>query len=72
MGSYYFFVDSNLEKKWKILEKWLFFRGDMAGLGKYSMGRYGRIGVYRVNIVTEVAQMLWFVYQRKVSRARNN
>ena len=25
-----------------------FFRADMAGLGKYSMGGYGRIGVYRV------------------------
>ena len=24
------------------------FRADMAGLGKYSMGGYGRIGVYRV------------------------
>ena len=27
-----------------------FFRADMAGLGKYSMGGYGRIGVYRVNL----------------------
>ena len=26
-----------------------FFWVDMAGLGKYSMGRYGRIGVHRVN-----------------------
>ena len=25
-----------------------FFWADMAGLGKYSMGGYGRIGVYRV------------------------
>ena len=32
-----------------ILEKLLFFRADMAGLGKYHMGGYGRIGVYRVN-----------------------
>ena len=24
------------------------FPADMAGLGKYSMGGYGRIGVYRV------------------------
>ena len=23
---------------------------DLAGLGKYSMGGYGRIGVYRVNL----------------------
>ena len=33
-----------------ILEKQPFFRADMAGLRKYSMGGYGRIGVYRVNI----------------------
>ena len=33
---------------WKFLEKWPFFRADMAGLGKYHMGGYGRIGVYRV------------------------
>ena len=31
------------------LEKRPFFRADMAGLGKYCMGGYGRIGVYRVN-----------------------
>ena len=29
--------------------KWPFFRVDMAGLGKYHTGGYGRIGVYRVN-----------------------
>ena len=29
----------------KILEKRPFFRSDMAGLGKYRMGGYGRIGV---------------------------
>ena len=33
----------------KIFEKRLFFRADMAGLGKYHMGGCGRIGVYRVN-----------------------
>ena len=33
----------------KNMEKLLCFRGAMAGLGKYHMGRYGRIGVYRVN-----------------------
>ena len=36
-------------KMWNFLEKRPFFRADMAGLGKYSMGGYGRIGVYRVN-----------------------
>ena len=30
------------------MEKRPFFRADMAGLGKYCMGGYGRIGVYRV------------------------
>ena len=40
---------------WKILEKRPFFRADMAGLGKYHMGGYGRIGVYRVNIVSQFA-----------------
>ena len=34
---------------WKFLEKRPFFRADMAGLGKYCTGGYGRIGVYRVN-----------------------
>ena len=29
------------------------FRADMAGLGKYSMGGYGRIGVYRVKLKYE-------------------
>ena len=30
------------------LENLPFFRADTAGLGKYSSGGYGRIGVYRV------------------------
>ena len=33
------------------MEKRPFFRADMAGLGKYSMGGYDRIGVYRVKRV---------------------
>ena len=32
-----------------ILEKRPFLRADMAGLGKYHMGGYCLIGVYRVN-----------------------
>ena len=32
---------------WKNVEKRRFFRPAMAGLGKYYMGGYGRIGVYR-------------------------
>ena len=43
-----FFVVSNLEKYGKFWKKRPFFRADMARLGKYSMGGYGRIGVYRV------------------------
>ena len=39
----------NFGKMWKFLEKRPFFRADMAGLGKYCMGGYGRFGVYRVN-----------------------
>ena len=51
MCGLYFFMGSNLEKKWKILEKRPFFRADTAGLGKYCTGGYGRIGVYRVKHV---------------------
>ena len=32
------------------MEKRPFFRADMAGLGIYHMGGFGRIGVYRDNI----------------------
>ena len=35
-------------KIWKIWEKRPFFRADLAGLGKYHTGGFGRIGVYRV------------------------
>ena len=41
-GGFYF------GKMWKNLEKRPFFRADMARLGKYCKGGYGRIGVYRV------------------------
>ena len=49
MGGYYFFVGSNLEKYGTFWKKQPFFRADMAGLGKYSMGGYGRLGVFRVH-----------------------
>ena len=39
---------------WKFLENRLFFRADMAGLGKYNTGGYGRIGVYRVKVKVRV------------------
>ena len=35
-------------KMWKFSEKRPFFRADMAGLGKYCTGGYGRIGVSTV------------------------
>ena len=43
---------------WKSLEKRPFFRADMAGLGKYCMGGYGRIGVYmrRITILSAIVQ----------------
>ena len=50
MGGYYFFVGFNLEKYGKFWKNGRFFRADMTGLGKYSMGGYGRIGVYRVKL----------------------
>ena len=37
-------------KMWKNMEKRPFFRAAMAGLGKYHMSGYGRIGVYRVRL----------------------
>ena len=42
----------------KILEKCPFFQADMAGLGIYHTGGFGRIGVYRVKktsgVITKV------------------
>ena len=50
MKRFILFKVLNFEKKmWIFFEKLPFFRADMAGLGKYCMGGYGRIGVYRVN-----------------------
>ena len=45
MSGSYFLYGSILEKMWKLWEKRLFFWADMAGLGKYHTGGYGRIGV---------------------------
>ena len=42
-GSYFFWQKCDF-----FFEKRLFFRADMAGLGKYHTGGYGRIWVYRV------------------------
>ena len=38
-----------MEKCGIFFEKQPFFRADMAGLGRYHTGGYGRIGVYRIN-----------------------
>ena len=46
-GGYFF------GKMWKNMEKRPFFRAAMAGLGKYHMGGYGRIGVYRVSFALD-------------------
>ena len=43
---------------WKISEKRPFFRADMAGLGKYCMGGYGRIGVYRDKVEYDIMKSL--------------
>ena len=48
---------------WKSSEKRPFFRADMAGLGKYSMGGYGRIGVHRVKIQSNI-------HEEKFNRAK--
>ena len=50
MSGSYFLYGSILEKCGNLWKKRLFFRADMAGLGKCCMGGYGRIGVYRDNI----------------------
>ena len=42
----------SLGKCGKIWKNRPFFRADMAGLGKYCMGGYGRIGVYRVKALS--------------------
>ena len=44
------FLRFSLEKCGKMWKNPPFFRADVAGLGKYCMGGYGRIGVYRVKL----------------------
>ena len=48
MAGRYFLICSLLEKCGFFFKNSRFFRVDMAGLGKYHIGGYGRIGVYRV------------------------
>ena len=66
---------------WKILEKRPFFQADMAGLGKYHTGGYGRIGVYRVKAdeydlrntqgVEDKLNMSWLIWEMR-SLVENN
>ena len=51
MGGFYILIGSILEKCGKFWKKRPFFRADLAGLGKYRTGGFGRIGVYRVNSI---------------------
>ena len=48
------------------MEKRPFFRADMAGLGKYHTGGFGRIGVYRVqkNILLLVFVFQWILFHK--------
>ena len=48
MSGSYVFVWFYFGKMWIFFKNSRFFRADMTGLGKYHMGGYGRIGVYRV------------------------
>ena len=50
-------------KMWKNMEKWPFFRAAMAGLGKYRTGGYGRIGVYRVNLIYHKRDLFFAVLE---------
>ena len=45
----------NLGKMWKNMEKQLFFQAATVGLGKYCMGSYSQIEVYRVKF----SMMTW-------------
>ena len=45
MRGSYFLGGSNLEKCGKFRKKRPFFRADMARLGKYHTGGFGRIGI---------------------------
>ena len=47
------------------MEKQPFFRAAMAGLGKYHMGGYGRIGVYRVKMFHETFHFVPFAMSKE-------
>ena len=51
MSGSYVLYGSILEKCGNFWKNGRFFRTDMAGLGQYCTGGYGRIGVYRVILI---------------------
>ena len=66
-------MGSNLEKCDFFLEKQPFFQADMARLGIYHIGGFGRIGVYRVKDRDDspsVIVVILFVIL-SISQARN-
>ena len=67
MAGGYFLVCSLLEKCRIFWKKRQIFRADMAGLGKYHTGGYGRIGVYRVKdevLAITPSELLWVCHSR--------
>ena len=53
------------------MKKRPFFRAATAGLGKYHTGGYGRIGVYRVNLV-DLKSRIKETCQRRYNSAAGN
>ena len=47
-----------------------FFRAAMAGLGKYRMGGYGRIGVYRDNIQEPVTLLKMCIFSKLIQNKK--
>ena len=60
----------SLEKCGKIWKNQPFFWADMAGLGKYCMGGYGRIGVYRVKCSLVITTCVLMLYKSPDSCSR--
>ena len=60
MGGFFILIGSLLEKCGNFWEKKPFFRADLAGLGKWRTGGFGRIGVYRVNMQDFFLKLTFF------------
>ena len=50
----------SFEKCGKTWKNWPFFQADMAGLGKYCTGGYGRIVVYRAHLGIVIPAVIIF------------